>query len=402
MNLASSVPLQNKLRKRKQVQKERRKFMKGLVLVLIIALMAIATGCARSAAIASDAPQPSLAPRADDSTKIFLPVIESAATDTEAALVASTPSIAPTDTATPTSTPTSTSTPPPEPTTIPTVTPVITTGASEYFPKISLGKLPAGPRPEKWWVSITPASYISDQEEICISFNNAKEFESVSYGIYNADKQEYAKPKTIFPQNGKIMRGYSNCLGRLPFSGKSQYELRVWVGDDLAAALPFEVTFNAATPTPWPTATKVPQVIVASPPSPPGPTSPLKVPSTGFALPVSSMNKEAEVEPSIASYVKAIYAYRVQSEEPNLIVSMRVYNIALADISGMTTQICLTNASYSHCYSPQSSSFSAGDPIRSILIDTNYSVVFDENIKEYGTDWEIKIKILSVVLKATK
>lgn len=383
--------------------------MKGLVVLIFVILAASLIGCARTSAHADTGLQPVVAPRAVILTVTPTPTLTSTpfptatatatATATEAASATSTLSPTPANTAMPTSTPSS------EPTVVPTVAPVATTAPSEYFPKISLGKLPPGPKAEKWWETITPATSIDEKEEICISLNNAKEFENVSYGIYNADKQEYAKPKTIFSPNGKIMRGSSSCLGKITFSGKGQYEFRVWIGDDLATSLPFEVTFDAPTPTPRPAATKAPQSAVVSPPPPPDPILPLKVPSTGFALPVSSMNKEAEVEPGIANYVKAIYAYRIQPEEPNLIISMRIYNLLSKDISGITIQWCITNENenYSYCSNPKSSTFSAGDPIRSILIDTNHSANFRDEIAKYGmTGWDVNVKILAIVLKATK
>ncbi len=130
---------------------------------------------------------------------------------------------------------------------------------------------------------------------------------------------------------------------------------------------------------------------------------PLKIPATGFAIPVRLMTNEAEVEPGIAEYIKGVYAYHIQPEDPNWIISMRMYNLLRVNIFSITTQICLILEDFSYCENPGSFTFPEENQIGNILLDANYSNNLRENIPTRGRfDWEIKVKILSVVLKETK
>lgn len=316
-----------------------------------------------------------------------------------------------------TPTPTATETPIPDPIAEPTIEPTMTAVIMPtetavvvvaeqkvkndfmgYFTTISLGKLSSGPRLEKWWESVIPAPSINEEEELCVLFTSEKEVENVFYGIFNIDSQTYAKPKTMFSRNGKIGRGNTSCFGRMPFSGKGEYEFEVWVGDILIASLPFEVKYDTATPVPQPTATRISQPAINPPPSySPPPSSPLRVPATGFALSVSSMKEEAEVPAEIAGKVRGIYAFIVQPEQPNMIVSMRIYNLSGENITSVTIQQCLTNGEYTECHNSRTAVISAGNPVRQILLDANFSGNISEELqRRSGLNWRAIMKIPSI------
>lgn len=360
--------------------------MKSPIIGFFVILIAFLTiGCARSQAKAADGPQTTPSP-----------AFAATVTTTNAVTIipTSTPSATAAATATPTLTPTA------NPTLTPTATPTPVFGG--YFKAITLGKLPPGPKAEKWWNTIISATAFEAEEDLCAIFNIEKDSENVSYGIYGTDSQIYAKTKTLISENGKLRRGSStSCFGKIRFP-KDKYEFRIWVGDNLIAALKFEVKSEPATPTPQPTATRIPQPII-SPPTPPAPAGPLKIPATGFALPVSSMNQEAEVPPGIADQVKIIFAYRIQTEKPHVIVSMRVYNLLRQNISEITIQECLTNENYSFCHNPRKNSVPAGDPPRAIYYDTNSApYLSDEDLKKYDLDWQVKIKVLNIIISTSK
>lgn len=328
----------------------------------------------------------------------------------------STPSPTPTATATetPTSTPTSTPTAKPTLTPIAAVTPTAAaTDFKKYFTRISLGKLPSGPRSEKWWENVISTAIIGETEDFCVILTAEKEVAGVYSAIYNANNKVYFQPKTPYSRNGTVNRNSVSCSTQKP--GLGLYEFRVWIADELIASLPFEIKPDdqIEKPVERPKSTALPVRQPTTPPATaPAPTQipqpspgPLKIPPTGFAIPVSQMDQEAEVAPGIADKVKVIFAYRIQAEEPNMIVSMRIYNLLRENITGITEQTCLINASYSYCYDPTSSSFSAGNPVRSILLDANYSSNLTRGgnlIQKYGIDWQVKIKILSIVVSTFK
>jgi len=105
----------------------------------------------------------------------------------------------------------------------------------EYFSNIGLGKLAAD---ATLLQDMEPdISIFSTDERICI-YGTLKKSAIIGVAIYNPETSSYASKRQDLPQT--LEKGnFSSCSGLTTGSGK--YEYRVYIGDTLVAALPFEV-----------------------------------------------------------------------------------------------------------------------------------------------------------------
>ena len=105
---------------------------------------------------------------------------------------------------------------------------------AEYFSDLKLGVLPPGAKPEE--TPPTPATTFAVGDQICYMSTIIKPFPWVD-GIYNTQAKSYVQSNWSY--RGTAEGEMVECsFPQLPIG---RYEYRVWVGDTLVAAVPFDV-----------------------------------------------------------------------------------------------------------------------------------------------------------------
>ncbi len=105
----------------------------------------------------------------------------------------------------------------------------------EYFSSIGLGKLSAG---ATLLQDMEPdISIFSTDEGICL-YGTLKKSAIIGVAIYNPEISSYESERQDLPQTLE-KGGFVSCSALTTGGGK--YEYRVYIGDTLVAALPFEV-----------------------------------------------------------------------------------------------------------------------------------------------------------------